>query len=223
MINWRAVAAVRKSVPLVVLLLTTFVFVFSFAKFETTLSLLLMGTRELGTQQGPFQFSWPQMLGMYALIGFTLALIQGGIVRPLANRVSEVRLALTGILIELGGFVLVTIAISQSSVPWLFAALVTVTAGFSFLQPSINALISRYADPREQGLVLGLGQSVNALGRILGSGLSVPMLKLSVMLPYVVDPALGLVVRGGSSCLLVEFPATVSVRPPRSLSAWGAV
>ena len=57
-------------------------------------------------------------------------------------------------------------------------------------------MLSRRSDPAKQGGVLGLGQSVSSLARIIGSGLGIPLLMLSVTLPYYVAAglmALGLV------------------------------
>jgi MFS family permease len=208
-IDWSAVAAVRRSAPLMCLLLTLFAFVFSFSKFETTLSLLLKGSEDI--PYSPFHFSWRQLCLTYALIGFTLALIQGGVVRPLSKRLPETRLALTGIAVEVLGFVIVTLAIQRQSIGWLFAALVVVVIGFSFLQPSIHSLISRYADPARQGMVMGLAQSVNALGRIVGSGIAIPLLKFTVLLPYTISLVLLLAV-GGLIVYATRFPLPASGR-----------
>ena len=46
------------------------------------------------------------------------------------------------------------------------------------------ALLSRRSDPRQQGIVLGLGQSVSSLSRILGAALGIPMLFWSWFIPY---------------------------------------
>ena len=76
------------SVPSVGLVLVAmFVCVFSFANFETTLSLLIKGGTK--TMNSPFKLSWGQVCLTYAYIGFTLALVQGGIVRRVAGRVTQ--------------------------------------------------------------------------------------------------------------------------------------
>jgi hypothetical protein len=56
--------------------------------------------------------------------------------------------------------------------------------GFSFMQPNLNAMLSRRSDPERQGMILGVGQSVSSLARIFGAGLSIPMLRLQTTLPY---------------------------------------
>lgn len=174
------------SIPL--LLLAIFICVFSFANFETTLSLLFKGTEDVG--ETPFNFSFRSIFLTFAFIGFVLALIQGGVVRPLARRVPEVVLATSGAAMEVLGFGLVAAAVAQASVPLLFTALIVIVTGFSFMQPSLNSLLSRRTDPKHQGRVLGVGQSVNALARILGSGLGIPMLKANLMLPYLAGAGL---------------------------------
>lgn len=167
-------------VPTILLLI--FILVFSFANFETTLSMLIKAP--------PFELGWREICATFAFIGFTLALIQGGVVRPLYKRVSERSMATAGAIMEIAGFVLVTIAISQGSLAMLFASLIVVVTGFSFMQPSINSLLSRHAPEDQQGTVLGTGQSVNALARILGSAVAIPFLTLNVLSPYILAACL---------------------------------
>lgn len=190
-IPWRGFQLIRQSAALSLLLLIVFVCVFSFSKFETTLSLLVKGSQ--AAKDRPFQFSWAQVCGTFALIGFTLALIQGGVVRPLAKRLTESRMALVGVSLEIVGFGLIVGAIQSASVAALFAALFIIVSGFACMQPSVNALLSRHTDAAHQGAVLGVSQSVNAMGRILGSAIAIGLLRVNLALPYVVSAALMIV------------------------------
>lgn len=174
------------------LLFAIFVCLFSFSNFETTLSLLIKGGRE--GVASPFEFSWGQVCLTYAYIGFTLALVQGGIVRRLSGRIADGTLAATGAGIEILGFGTMVLAILWQSAGLLLGALAIVVAGFSFMQPSLNALLSRRTSPDQQGAVLGVGQSVNSLARIAGSGLGIPLLRIHDQLPYLL--AAGLMVFG---------------------------
>ena len=177
------------AIPSVALVLVAiFVCVFSFANFETTLSLLIKAHESAG--QSAFDFSFGQVCLTYAYIGFTLALIQGGVVRRLAGRVSEGMLASAGALIEVVGFGLVAIAALLGSTGLLLTALAVVVIGFSFMQPNLNSLLSRRSDPARQGMILGVGQSVNALARILGSALGIPLLRIHATMPYSVAAVL---------------------------------
>jgi len=189
--DFSAFSAALRIPSIGLILLTIFICIFSFANFETTLSLLI---KKSGNQpsMGIFGFDWQQVCLTYAFIGFMLALVQGGLVRRMAGRVDEANMAALGALLEIIGFAVLVLAINQKSTPLLFTALGIVVAGFAFLQPSLNSLLSRRSDPNQQGMVLGVGQSVSSLARILGSGTGIPLLKVSSVLatPYFVAAGL---------------------------------
>jgi MFS family permease len=184
-------------------LLALFVCIFSFATYETTLSMLLKGGRNAG--DAPFQFGFGQVCLTYAYIGFVLALVQGGVVRRLAGRVSEARMSVAGALVEVIGYGLMIPAVSQASLTLVLVSAGLVVAGFSMMQPNLNSLLSRRSDPNKQGAIMGVGQSVSSLARILGAGLGIPLLKMHLNVPYFVSAglmAVGLIVvivaaRGG--------------------------
>ena len=171
--------AVNRAVVLV--LITIFLCVFSFAMFETTLSILIKQS---------FEFSFREICLTFAFIGFTLAFIQGGLVRPLSKRISESILATSGAALEVVGFVIVIYASYYQDLNLFFTAMIVIVTGFSFLQPSLNSLLSRRADPMKQGLVLGVGQSVNALAIIFGSLFGPPLLTIGVAAPFSISAGL---------------------------------
>ena len=173
---------------MVYLLAGFFLCIFSFAKFETTLSLLIKGSESFG--QVPFHFTYRQVCLTFAVIGLLVAIVQGGIVRRLVKFVPEKNLAIAGALIEVVGFGLISYAVNIGSVNYLFASLAVIVAGYSCLQPSLYSLLSRWSDPSQQGQVLGVGQSVSALARIFGSALGIPLLKAYLFLPYLVGSVL---------------------------------
>lgn len=177
---WKKALSIPSITPL---LSASFICVFSFANFETTLSLLL-GGRETGTMESLFQFTHGEVCLTFAYIGFVLALVQGGVVRRMAGRVADASLAKFGAAAEIAGFGLMLFAIKAVSMALLFASLTIVVTGFAFLTPSLNALISRRTAPENQGRVLGVGQSVSSMARIVGSGVGIPMLAARTSLPY---------------------------------------
>jgi MFS family permease len=199
-------AALKKALAtpsIAMLLVAIFVLVFSFANFEVTLSLLI---KDKPGEASPFGFTWGQVCLTYAYIGITLAIIQGGVVRRIAGRISEGILASSGALVEIVGFLLVVQAVEQKSTPLLLGALAVIVTGFSFMQPSLNSLLSRRSDPARQGGIFGVSQSVNSMARIFGSFIGIPLLKINNAVPYylaVVLMALGFVLvvfaaRGGA-------------------------
>ncbi len=179
-------ALIRKSIFL--LLLAYFAFVLGFVMLETTLSLLLwkedVGDTTLEKPYTPFDFTWRQLCLTYAFVGFTLAVVQGALIRPLSKRVSDVILISVGASTELIGFGLMIYAINVASVTWLFVGLGVVVSGFAFVQPAIHGLISNFTSSTQQGSVLGFAQSLNAVARIVGTLISIPLLKQATSLPY---------------------------------------
>jgi DHA1 family tetracycline resistance protein-like MFS transporter len=188
---WRTAVSSR---AMVYLLVGFFVCIFSFANFETTLSMLIKGSDSF--EQAPFDFTFKQVCLTFALIGFMVAVVQGGIVRQLSKTISEKNLAVGGALIEVVGFGLLSYAVKLGSVAWLFGSLAVIVTGYSCMQPTLYSLISRWSDPTKQGKALGVSQSVSALARIFGSALGIPMLKAFVLLPYIAASVLMLVVAG---------------------------
>lgn len=164
------------------ILLALFVYVYSFAMFETTLSLLI--------KNEPFNYTLKQICGFYAFIGLSLAFIQGGIVRRISHYFTDGQLALSGASIKVIGLLLVAAASYWKSVVPLYASMLVIVIGFSLLQPSINSMLSKSIDQSRYGMIMGLGQSVNSFGRILGAFIGIPLLKIHILLPYLTGAAL---------------------------------
>jgi len=150
-------------------LLASFVCVVSFANFESTLSLML-NSEDVG-----YAYTARDVSLVFAYIGIVLTVVQGGIVRRISNRFSEGALASFGAIVEVVGFLLLSLAARHATLPLLLTALAVVVSGFAFITPSLNSLLSRWSDPKKQGGILGIGQSVAALARIVGPLAGVPL------------------------------------------------
>jgi MFS family permease len=83
-------------------------------------------------------------------------------------------------------------------IPVALVILAVLVGGFALMTPSVQALISRNADPTRQGEILGVNQSMSALARILGPGLGsfLFFVEPSHVMPYVAGAALMAVVLG---------------------------
>ncbi|MBX3728293.1 MAG: MFS transporter [Candidatus Sumerlaeia bacterium] len=109
-------------------------------------------------------YSWDQrdLALAFVVLGLGGALAQGGLVRPLAPRLGERRLVLIG-----GGVLALGFALLALGLPVWGAlgatGLVAVGGGLAF--PCVNALLSRSAPEQRQGLLLGIGQMAQGLGR----------------------------------------------------------
>jgi MFS family permease len=175
------------------LILIFFLSTCAFACFEPTLALLTTA-KGLGlSDQNNFL--------VFAYVGLVLALCQGVLYRRLALRVRELTFMWMGtVLMGLGLAGVGVIAWSAAGATAysgallgaLLAALAVAVVGFGFMVPSVQALISRLSDPAKQGEILGVNQSANAISRILGPALGVPLFYLSAAheLPYVFSTAL---------------------------------
>ena len=169
-----------------VILGAVFVTTFGFAQFESTLSLL--------TQKFEYSSRWNYLL--YAYVGFVLSLGQGLLVRRLLPRIGETRMALSGILLMTVGFCLIGLT-GMKILPGyaIWGILPIVVIGFSSVNPSLQSLLSRAAGADEQGMVLGTGQGLSSLARILGPLLGIALLRQNAALPYFIGA--GLILCGG--------------------------
>ena len=126
---------------------------------------------------------------LFAFIGLISAVMQGCVVRLLAPRLGEVRLVRASAVPFVVGFVVIGAA---SSVPMLLGGLALLAVGFGGTLPSLVSLLSRSAPEELQGGSLGVGQSVGALGRIVGPFVAgVLWDTLGSSSPYFVAAAIG--------------------------------
>ncbi len=183
-----------KTPALSIILFASFITTFGFAQFESTLSLL---TREFG-----YSSRWNFLL--YAYVGLVLTIGQGLLVRRLLPRIGERRMALIGVTLMTIGFVLIGLTgtkLLPSQSLWYILPIVVV--GFSCVTPSLNSLLSQAASRDEQGSVLGTGQSLSSLARILGPYIGIQLLGVSASLPYFLGACL--ILSGGA--MILRLPA----------------
>jgi DHA1 family tetracycline resistance protein-like MFS transporter len=179
------------------LVVSFFMAVFAFANFEGTLSLLT---------QSAFAYGDDANYLIFAFVGASLMIAQGVIYRRIIKRFGELLLARAGLLmmlIGLASLALVAWYVEPTtprwlSLTWLLLTLFVAVSGFAFLNPSLNALISRRSDPTRQGEILGVNQSASALARILGPAVGNVLFRQTTQheRPYLVAAAMLLVVLG---------------------------
>jgi MFS family permease len=175
--HWLDLKALRAALTLPsigLLLFTIFLTTFAFAQFESTLSLL---TDHLGLADKYNYF-------VFAYIGFILSLSQGILVRRLVPKVGEFKMAVAGTLLMTAGLLLIGVAGHSGSRPMLYAVLPICVVGFSALTPSLQGLLSRRTAASQQGGILGVGQSMSALARILGPWIGMQLNEKQITLPY---------------------------------------
>ncbi len=192
------------------LILIFFLATFAFANFEPTLALL--------TTSPALGLNDRKNFLVFAYIGLVLALAQGGLYRPLAHRVSEFTFTWVGSVLMALGLAGIGVVAALSTQPepagagTLLTALLVILAvavtGFSFMTPSVQALISRLSDPARQGEILGINQSASAMARILGPAVGMPFYYLtpSHAAPYIL----------GTGLLVVVLLLSTRVRHPKA-------
>ncbi|MEJ7666439.1 MAG: MFS transporter [Hymenobacter sp.] len=112
---------------------------------------------------------------MFAFIGLVLATAQGVLVGKVVKRVGERRLIPMAIMSVALGIGLLPIV---WNIPTLLGALALLAAGMGFNTPSMTAMVSKLADPDDQGGILGLFSSISSLGRVVGPAWGIPLRRL---------------------------------------------
>lgn len=133
-----------------------FVVTYAFAHIETTLVLWTTDLLGFTERDNGLLFMW---------IGIVLVIAQMGGTRRLAKSVSEPVLAATGCaLMALGALATPLVG----AWPLLAVTCAIIALGSALNSPAIMSAISRAAPAESQGELLGVSQSVSALGRIAG-------------------------------------------------------
>jgi DHA1 family tetracycline resistance protein-like MFS transporter len=138
------------------LLLVFFLVSTAFSGFEATFALFT---------ERRFDFNAERIGYVFAFIGVVLAVVNGVLVGRVVPLVGERRLVPLAIALIALSLLMLPAA---HSLPVLFAVCGAMAVGMGFNNPSLTSAISRLSDPTEQGGMLGLAQSLAALGRIVG-------------------------------------------------------
>jgi MFS family permease len=133
-----------------------FISTFAFANMETTLVLLT---------NDQFGFTPRQNSMLFFYIGMLIVFVQGGLIHRLAKKYGE------KILIEVGtvliGLGLILTPLTHS-LPVLYVALALLAFGSGINTPANQSMLSKLAPQEKVGGVMGIGQSISTLGRIVG-------------------------------------------------------
>lgn len=118
---------------------------------------------------------------MFVFVGLVQAAILGGLVGRLINRWGEDRLVRGGLILAAIGYLLITLTHNIATLA-IYAAIAG--AGHALMRPSVASLISKRT-PGGQGLSIGIMDSFDSLGRILGPTWGGWLYHLGITLPYV--------------------------------------
>jgi MFS family permease len=133
-----------------------FLSTFAFANMEATLVLL--------TQQY-FNFTPKLNSYLFVYVGVLILLVQGGLVRRMAKKGIEKRMVISGCFLTAIGLLFTP---ATHTVVGLCVALAFLAVGSGINTPANQSILSKLSPPEKVGGVLGVGQSLSTLGRILG-------------------------------------------------------
>lgn len=141
------------------LLVQFLLFALSFSTF--TSGFALFAERRFTWEGHPFT---PREIGfLFAWAGFLGILVQGFLGR-LVKKLGESPLVMFGFAAMGTGY----IGLAYAATPAQLVAVATVASiGNAVLRPSLSSLVSQQAGPHEQGIVLGLNQSLSSVAQIL--------------------------------------------------------
>ena len=200
----RHVIASLKQPRLSFVLIIYFLFIVAFSIMTTSFSLYTM-----------FRFGYDATHTgyLFAYVGLIAVIIQGGLIGRLVKRFGELPLVIFGAL---------CFAISLFAVPFVgpaaggLAALLigggVFSMGNSLATPALTSLASKSADSAQQGIVLGVTQSVASLARAVGPFLAAVLINSSIAhlgadgLPhYMSDQSLFITFWTASAIMMIAF------------------
>jgi len=146
------------------LLLQFAFFTFAFSTFVSGFALFAERRFHFGAKDVSYMFAYLGVLGI---------VMQGGILGRLVKRFGEGPLARAGFLFAVLGAVALALTY-QKAVLWVVVGLFSMGTGV--LRPSLTSLITRVAGRHEQGAVLGITQSLQAVTQIVAPPLGTALI-----------------------------------------------
>ncbi len=166
------------------LMIISFIFMVAFSMMQITAALFWVA--EFGLTEKGVGY-------MFLYIGVLAAVIQGGFIGKLNEWFGERKLLVSGTFLMMTGLTLMPFAPKEHFLLWELPSLAVVSLGNAFLTPTINSLLSRLSNAREQGAIMGASQSFNSLARVVGPILGGWLYGMDFRIPYLASGALVLV------------------------------
>jgi MFS family permease len=196
---WKTISHKDLTLSLAIFLISTF----AFANMEATI--VLLTNQKFGFT--PFQNSM-----MFTYIGVLICLVQGGMIHRLSKKYGEKKLIAVGTLLVAAGLLLTP---ATNNIFVLYGALFLLAIGSGINMPSNQSLLSKLAPADQLGGVMGIGQSLSTLGRIIGPAVGGAAFQyMGISSPYVIG-ALGMVL---AFLLSLKLPQTETGQTPTTKS-----
>lgn len=166
LLDWGSYAGYFRRPGLALRLWQFFLFTLAFSLFSNGFALFAERrfVTGAGRPYGPREVGY--VLAFTGLIGVFL---QGGLVGRLVARFGESKMVVFGFVVQAAGFSMLS---GAGAVPSLLASAAVSSVGNAPIRASLSSLITRSVGPHEQGVVLGLTQSLNAVASIVAPPLA---------------------------------------------------
>ncbi len=112
-----------------------------------------------------YNFSNLQNGYIFGIVGFVGAMVQGGLIRVISKSISDLKLVTIGSILMMLGFAFLPYG---GNFLGLAVVAVILALGIGILQPILLSLVSKVTSDEEQGITLGINQSLSAFARVLG-------------------------------------------------------
>lgn len=180
-----------------------FVFFTAFSLMEQDLGLFIEHTwlSHVVGQGGEMHGKQAASMTAYVLIvvGITAAIVQGGLIGRLVGKFGEIKLLRAGTIIVAFTFLCIPFIGMSGIFSLMLVISMCMAIGTGITNPSLSSLLSQLVDPDERGGVLGIGQSLASLGRVVGPSVGGLLFEIHPGVPFWVAAVLTL------ACTLVAF------------------
>lgn len=122
----------------------------------------------------------------FAYAGFLGIILQGGLLGRLAKRYGEGRLVRTAFAANVLAYAVLA---AMPSIPGLIIASTISAYGNGAIRPSLSSLASQQAEAHEQGVVLGLVQSINSIASVIAPVVAGQLIEKGLLRAWALVPA----------------------------------
>jgi MFS family permease len=192
-----SLSAFKKAITvpnLAIIFCISFINTAAFAMFEVVVGLLMERAYLPSEDRGShIHIAEAASLTAWFLVtvGVTAVIVQGGLIGTLSRKFGEVKLVRFGLLATAMSITLMPVFSSQFSYTAMLGLAGLLAVGTGLFNPSQSSLISKTAPEDEQGEILGVNQSMSALGRVVGPTLSGFLFEYHIGAPFFLAGTLG--------------------------------
>jgi len=122
---------------------------------------------------------------IFGFIGICTALVQGLLIKKFENILGLRKMLVAGTVLVGIGLTILPFPAPEYFYQITALAIICLALGNGMLMPSLNAMVSKNADAKTQGKILGLFQGVGAIGRVVAPTIAGVLYHYQFKLPYI--------------------------------------